>query len=114
VAVGSDAMNRSLSCDALKWMAVGMRRECSKDPCVRTRGRREEDDRGVETPVWGPLPPAPLECEVLIWRVFGDILRYSIQGQFCVENEEEVACHTVGNCCLAASCRDERQELHWF
>ena len=31
----------------------------SSKPCVRVRGRREEEERGVETPVCGPVPEVP-------------------------------------------------------
>ena len=34
-------------------MAVGTRSVCSREPCVRERGRRDGEDRGVDTPVWG-------------------------------------------------------------
>jgi hypothetical protein len=44
-----------LICEAWKWRFVGIKKECSREPCERTRGRREEEDRGVETPVWGPV-----------------------------------------------------------
>jgi len=30
---------------------VGIKKECSSEPWVRTRGRRDAEDRGVETPV---------------------------------------------------------------
>ena len=32
-------------------MAVGTRSVCSREPCVRERGRRDCEDRGVDTPV---------------------------------------------------------------
>lgn len=56
MAVGRVALKRSFSCEAWKWRAVGTRREVSREPWRRVRGRREALDRGVETPVWGPVP----------------------------------------------------------
>lgn len=32
-------------------MFVGIKNECSNEPCERTSGRRDDEDRGVETPV---------------------------------------------------------------
>jgi hypothetical protein len=42
-----------------------MRIVCSREPCVRTRGRREEEDLGEETPVWRS---APTLCMLEVWR----------------------------------------------
>ena len=33
-----------------------MRRVCSSEPWDNVKGLREEEDRGVDTPVWGPVP----------------------------------------------------------
>jgi hypothetical protein len=33
-----------------------MRKEVSRDPWFRVKGRREELDLGVLMPVWGPVP----------------------------------------------------------
>ena len=41
--------------EAWKCRLVGTRKEASREPCVRTRGRKEEEDLGVETPVCGPV-----------------------------------------------------------
>ena len=53
---GKLALKRSFSCEAWKWRLVGMRKDVSREPWVRVSGRSEAEDRGVETPVWGPVP----------------------------------------------------------
>lgn len=35
---------------------MGIRKVVSRDPWEMVRGRREADDLGVATPVWGPVP----------------------------------------------------------
>lgn len=35
---------------------VGTRNDVSSEPWDRVRGRRELEVRGVDTPVWGPVP----------------------------------------------------------
>jgi len=59
VAAGSDEAKVSLSCEAWKCRAVGTRNEYSREPCERMRGRRDWEERGVETPVWGPVAVVP-------------------------------------------------------
>lgn len=49
-------MKASLSCEALKWRAVGIKNEYSSEPCERIRGRETAWERGVETPVCEPEP----------------------------------------------------------
>ncbi len=45
-----------MSWEAWKWRLVGTRKEVSREPWEMVRGRREDEDLGVETPVWGPVP----------------------------------------------------------
>ena len=46
---------------------MGIRKECSREPCERTRGRKDEEERGVETPVCGPVEvPYMVEDPVVV------------------------------------------------
>ena len=48
--------NLSFSCEAWKCRLVGTRKDVSREPWEMASGRREAEDLGVETPVWGPVP----------------------------------------------------------
>jgi len=55
VGSGRVATKRSLTWEAWKWRFVGIKKECSSEPCVMAMGRSDWDERGVETPVCGPV-----------------------------------------------------------
>jgi hypothetical protein len=56
VGAGRVPTNPSFNREAWKWRPVGIKKDVSREPWERVRGRSEADERGVTAPVWGPVP----------------------------------------------------------
>src|SRR3954470_5091882 len=62
VGAGRVATKPSFNREAWKWRPVGIKKDVSREPWERVRGRSDADERGVTAPVCGPVPLPLLIC----------------------------------------------------
>lgn len=75
-----------------------MRKEVSRVPWETVKGRREAEDRGVDTPVWAPVPvPYMVKRGGIVYELYGYLWEtVSGEPQRLGERLAQVAAHNLG------------------